>query len=126
LVFQKNSNLSYLKSLYTIVTLLQLSPLSSLHFFMPKVLFKSENSYSRLFDAFAVAFYLQKQDSPRKVWHKQLMNGVTTRNSVICNHTLCNWDATACRMQLFLQLCPLFGCVCNYGATMITFIPTFG
>ncbi len=50
----------------------------------------------------------------------------TTRNSIICNHTLCNWDATACRMQLFLQLCPLFGCVCNYGATMITFIPTFG
>jgi hypothetical protein len=50
----------------------------------------------------------------------------TTRNFVICNHTLCNWDATACRMQLFLQLCPLFGCVCNYGATMIAFIPTFG
>ncbi len=45
---------------------------------------------------------------------------------VICNHTLCNWDATACHMQLFLQLCPLFGCVCNYGATMTTFIPTFG
>jgi hypothetical protein len=21
---------------------------------------------------------------------------------------------------------PFFGCVCNYGATMITFIPTFG
>jgi hypothetical protein len=50
----------------------------------------------------------------------------TTRNSVICNHTTCNWDATACRMQLFLQLCALFGCVCNYGATIIAFIPTFG
>jgi hypothetical protein len=55
---------------------LQLSPFSSLHFFMPKVLFKSEDSYCRLFDAFAVALYLQRQDSPRKVWRKQLMNGV--------------------------------------------------
>jgi len=57
----------------------------------------------------------------------------TTRNSVICNHYLCNWDATACRMQLSLvfyattmDFCPLFGCVCNYDAPMITFIPTFG
>jgi len=58
---------------------------------------------------------------------------VTTRNSVICIHHVCNWDATAGRMQLSLvfyattmDFCPLFGCVCNYGATMITFIPTFG
>jgi hypothetical protein len=57
----------------------------------------------------------------------------TTRNSVICNHPICNWDATACRMQLCrvfyattMDFCPLFGCVCNYGATMIAFIPTFG
>ncbi len=57
----------------------------------------------------------------------------TTRNSIICNHHVCNWDATAGRMQLSLvfyatimDFCPLFGCVCNYGATMITFIPTFG
>jgi hypothetical protein len=59
-------------------------------------------------------------------WFDDFVVVYTTRNSVICNHTLCNWDATACRMQLFLQLCPLFGCVCNYGAAMITFIPTFG
>ncbi len=45
----------------------------------------------------------------------------TTRNSVICNHHVCNWDATAGRMQLSLvfyittmDFCPLFGCVCNY------------
>jgi hypothetical protein len=57
---------------------------------------------------------------------EEVMEVVTTGNFVICNHTLCNRDATACRMQLFLELCPLFGCVCNYGATMITFIPTFG
>jgi hypothetical protein len=57
----------------------------------------------------------------------------TTRNSVICNHHVCNWDATTGRMQLCrvfyataMDFCPLFGCVCNYGATMITFIPTFG
>jgi hypothetical protein len=57
----------------------------------------------------------------------------TTRNSIICNHHVCNWDATAGCMQLSLvffsttmDFCPLFGCVCNYGATMITFIPTFG
>jgi hypothetical protein len=60
-------------------------------------------------------------------------NSSTTRNSVICNHHVCNWDATTGRMQLSLvfyattmDFCPLFGCVCNYGATMITFIPTFG
>jgi len=59
--------------------------------------------------------------------------GYTTRNSVICNHHVCNWDATAGRMQLSLvfyattmDFCPLFGCEYNYGATMITFIPTFG
>jgi hypothetical protein len=58
---------------------------------------------------------------------------ITTRNSVICNHHVCNWDATACRMQLSLvfyatimDFCSLFRCVCNYGATMITFILTFG
>jgi hypothetical protein len=57
----------------------------------------------------------------------------TTRNSVICNHPVCNWDATTCHMQLCkvfyataMDFCPLFGCVCNYGATMIAFIPTFG
>ncbi len=66
---------------------------------------------------------------------QSLENGasVITRNSVICNHHVCNWDATAGRMQLCrvfyateMDFCPLFGCVCNYGATMITFIPTFG
>jgi len=58
---------------------------------------------------------------------------ITTRNFVICNHHVCNWDATTCCMQLSLvfyvtimDFCPLFGCVCTYGATMITFIPTFG
>ncbi len=57
----------------------------------------------------------------------------TTRNSVICNHHVCNWNATVGRMQLCkvfyvttMDFCHLFGCVCNYGATMITFIPTFG
>ncbi len=60
-------------------------------------------------------------------------NSSTTRNYVICNHHVYNWDATASRMQLCkvfyatkMDFCPLFGCVCNYGATMITFIPTFG
>ncbi len=57
----------------------------------------------------------------------------TIINYVICNHYVCNWDAAACRMQLSLvfyattmNFCPLFWCVCNYGATMITFISTFG
>jgi hypothetical protein len=63
--------------------------------------------------------------------HGELINN--TRNSVICNHHVCNWDATAGHMQLCkvfyataMDFCPLFGYVCNYGATMITFIPTLG
>jgi hypothetical protein len=32
------------------------------------------------------------------------VGGHTTRNSVICNHPIYNWDASACRMQLFMQL----------------------
>ncbi len=69
--------------------------------------------------------------SPSK--HEQYPSNNTIRNSVIRNHHVCNWDATAGRMQLCkvfyattMDFCPLFGCVCNYGATMITFIPTFG
>jgi hypothetical protein len=57
----------------------------------------------------------------------------TIRDFVICNHHVYNWDATTSCMQLSLvfyaitmDFCPLFGCICNYGATMITFILTFG
>jgi hypothetical protein len=39
-----------------------------------------------------------------------------TRNSVICNHHVCNWDATTGHMQLYkvfyattMDFCPLFG-----------------
>jgi hypothetical protein len=66
-------------------------------------------------------------------WSEEAQEVFTTRNSVICNHDVCNWDATVGHMQLSLvfyattmDFRPLFGCVCNYGATMITFIPTFG
>jgi hypothetical protein len=33
-----------------------------------------------------------------------------------------------CRVfyAIAMDFCPLFGCVCNYGATIIAFIPTFG
>ncbi len=52
----------------------------------------------------------------------------TTRNPVIYNHHVCNWDATAGRMQLSLvfyattmDFGPLFECVYNSRTTMNTF-----
>jgi hypothetical protein len=66
-------------------------------------------------------------------WKLIYLKAVTTRNYVICNHHVCNWDATTGHMQLCkvfyaitMDFCPLFGGVCNYGVIMITFIPTFG
>jgi hypothetical protein len=80
-------------------------------------------------------FHVQVKSNIRKKLEKKIRKRAsnTTRNFVICNHHVCNWDANASRMQLCrvfyataMDFCPLFGCVCNYGATMITFIPTFG